>query len=105
MLAHQGLRTLALAGFERPYDAAVMILSHQKHHACFRQARLNHHESAGGGERKGHGARDLPREHGAVGEFNDDAMEPLVQFDVIGEGADRYSGFENELIRAARGTP
>ena len=81
---------------------AVMILRDREHDLRLRQTRLNHYERAGGGEGKGHRPRDLAREHGAVGEIDDGAMELLVQLDVAGEAVDRQSALEDERVEAGQ---
>ena len=100
MLAHERLCALALARLDRAHDAAMMILRHREHGLRFRQPRLHHHERAGGGKGKAYRPRNLPGEHRAVGEIDNDAVELLVQLDIGGEAVDRHSAYEYELIEA-----
>ena len=83
----------------------MMILRHGEHDLRFRQPRLHHHERAGGGKRKRHHARNLPGDHRAVGELDDDAVELLVELDIGGEIIVRHAVAADERIERGQTLP
>ena len=62
MLAHERLRTAALASLDGRDDAAVLVLGDGEDRRPSGELRLHRHEGAGRGEGQRVGALDLPRQ-------------------------------------------